>query len=268
MLPQLNGDDWQRHRKLVAPNLNERISGLVWTESCHQAREMLDYYMNRLNGETDKTLEGLRLIAMHVLGSAGYGVSQPWDQGVPKPGQEWSYVDAISIVINNIAPAAVLPAFVYSLPFIPESFKMIRRAVREFPVLTKQMLEAERQSATADARARNNMMSTLVRVSDEAKAEKQVDAKSMQYLSEEEILGNLFLFTAAGFDTTANSMAYAITILAAYPQWQEWIFEELDGVLPGDGVSDYARIFPKLIRCLALMVDRHTLSLTQWPLLT
>ena len=46
-----------------------------------------------------------------------------------------------------------------------------------------------------------------------------------------EILGNLFQFTAAGFDTTANTMAYAIKILAIETKWQDWIIEEIDSVL-------------------------------------
>src|ERR1700712_4930554 len=65
-------------------------------------------------------------------------------------------------------------------------------------------------------------------------------------------------FTAAGFDTTANTMAYAVTLLAADPKWQTWIFEELDQVLPVDPTAevDYKKVFPQLTRCLALMVPK------------
>ena len=218
---------------------------------------MLDYYMDKLQGVTDKTIDGLKLVAMHVLGNAGYGVSQPWEEDVSKDGRDWNYVDAITVVINNLVPAAVLPRFVYQLPFLPQSLTLIGRGVQEFHILTKQTLDAERHAAEADVRARNNMMSTLVRLSDEAKTEKVVDPKNSQYLSEDEIVGNLFLFTAAGFDTTANSMAYAITTLAAHSEWQEWLFEELDHVLGDDDAPDYARTFQKLIRCLALMVRQY-----------
>jgi hypothetical protein len=80
--------------------------------------------------------------------------------------------------------------------------------------------------------------------------------RNAQYLSEEEISGNLYLFTVAGMDTTANSLAYALTVVAIYPEWQQWIFEELDVVLKEGNILDYdyAVIFPKLTRCLALMV--------------
>lgn len=223
---------------------------------------MLGYYANNNQGETDKTIDGMRLIAMHVLGNAGYGVSQPWEQGDEnaQADRDWNYVDAVAVVINNIIASAVTPTFVYTLPFIPDSVRAIGRGLREFPVLTRGMLEAERHSAAADARVRNNMMSTLVRLSDEAKdQDAEVDKKNSQYLSEDEILGNLFLFTAAGYDTNANTLAYAVTTLAVYPELQDWICEEIDRevVVGHEEVPDYAKIFPRLVRCLALMV-RHT----------
>jgi cytochrome P450 len=66
-------------------------------------------------------------------------------------------------------------------------------------------------------------------------------------------------FTAAGFDTTANTLAFAVTLLAANPEWQTWIFEELDQVLPSDPTAevDYKEIYPQLTRCMAIMVSNH-----------
>lgn len=263
-LDQSNGDDWQRQRKLVAPNLNERIMGLVWAESSSQAAEMLDYFMTTFGGETNETIEGLRSIAMNVLGSAGYGTPQPWKQDVKasESGYKLSYVDAVSAVINNIIAVAVIPAAVFSLPIWPDSVRRIGVGLQEFPLRTKEMLEAERKSASTDASPRNNMMSTLVRLSDSAKDGEKIDSKS-QNLSEEEIMGNLFQFTAAGFDTTANTMAYAVTILAIEPKWQDWIIEEIDRVGLSEQSNDYTKIFPKLSHCLALMVSKSLSSLVQ-----
>lgn len=65
-----------------------------------------------------------------------------------------------------------------------------------------------------------------------------------------------YVFTAAGFDTTANTMAYAMVILAVYPHLQDWICQEIDAVLArkGDDLS-YSEVFPRLIRILALMQE-------------
>src|SRR5947209_8702824 len=127
--------------------------GLVWTESSSQAAEMLDYFTTTLGGETNETIEGLRSIAMNVLGSAGYGTPQPWKQDVKASESRYklSYVDAVSVVINNIIAVAVLPAGIFSLPIMPDTVQRIGVGLQEFPVRTKEMLEAERKSASSDA---------------------------------------------------------------------------------------------------------------------
>ncbi|OAQ85151.1 cytochrome p450 domain-containing protein [Purpureocillium lilacinum] len=81
-----------------------------------------------------------------------------------------------------------------------------------------------------------------------------------QFLREDEIAGNLFVFTAAGYDTTANTMTYAVGLMAAYPQWQAWLQDELDRVLGSKAVGEsrilpYTTYFPKLKRCLAVMME-------------
>lgn len=106
---------------------------------------------------------------------------------------------------------------------------------------------------------------TLLRLSDQAKVDDRnhetisTRTEKKQYLTEDEIAGNLFILTAAGFDTTSNTMSYALVLLAAYPQWQAWIQAEIDAVLRDhDGhlaEEEYAKIFPRLTRCLAIMVS-------------
>ena len=50
-------------------------------------------------------------------------------------------------------------------------------------------------------------------------------------------------------------MAYAFTLLAVHPELQDWLAEELDRVIPEpEAEVDYESTFPKLQRCLALMV--------------
>ena len=84
-------------------------------------------------------------------------------------------------------------------------------------------------------------------------------------LTDDEVLGNLFLYSTAGHDTTSNTLCYAIYLLAIYPELQDWIGEEVDEVVSGHGESgewDYNIVFPKLQRCLALMVSLHPVFLT------
>jgi cytochrome P450 len=253
-----DGESWSRQRKLIAPNINERISKIVFQESCRQTVEMMDNYANNVKGVTDDAMNGLKTIAINVLATAGYGVSWPWKQEKqdPQPGYRMTYIEATRTAVDHIVEAAVMPVKLLLLPFMPTILQNVGHAVREFPAHTKQMLDSERKRSPEDSNGRTNLMSILVKEVVQGTEGKQGEtSKPTQRLSESEITGNLFVFTAAGFDTTANTMAYAVTLLATYPKWQKWLFEELDEVLRDKGEElEYVEIFPKLTRCLALMV--------------
>ena len=217
---------------------------------------MMNYYAAHSNGETNTMLDGLRDIAMNVLGSAGYGKPKVWGapEEVETTGHKMSFLDAISSVTMHLVPAMLIPPSILKLPIMPTAMQKLGHGLSEFPKHMQEMLERERASSHTDTR--NNMMSTLIRLSDQAASGDTKSSKTS--LSEEEIYGNLFLFTAAGYDTTANTMGYTMILLASNPEWQKWIIEEIDQVMPDTVDPDYHKTFPKLIRCLALMV-----SLTQ-----
>jgi cytochrome P450 len=94
----------------------------------------------------------------------------------------------------------------------------------------------------------------LVRLADNDKRRASHSSKVSTYLTEEEIMGNLFAFTIAGYETTSTTLAYAVMMLAIDPEWQDWIVHEIDKVTSLHPEADYASIFPLLTRCLALMV--------------
>ena len=171
--------------------------------------------------ETRDTIAGVRAIAINVLGSVAYGKQQSWQQEnneVPT-GYRLAYMDAILAVVENLVPATFVARSILTSTVMPKALQKVGYAVEEFPRYTKQLLEAERK---AERPAQANLLSTLVNASD---TESKTASKA--YLSEKELSGNLFQFTIAGFDTTANTMAYAIALLAIHPEWQDWIREEI-----------------------------------------
>jgi cytochrome P450 len=258
------GETWARQRKLIAPNVNEKISKLVFGESVQQAQQMLSSYMDDLRGVTDDTMKGMKRVAINVLAVAGFGVSVPWkEQPSERPkGYRLTYMDATKTVVENIIEAAVFPAKMLTLPFFAPAWQDIGHAKNEFPKHTRSMLENERKLQEDTSEPRNNLMSLLVRLSDVSKVEadpnvKRAEGEKTQVILDEEIVGNLFIFTSAGFDTTANTMSYALAVLTAYPEWQDWLYEEIRQVV-GDkelGTLEYNEVYPHLPRCMALMVS-------------
>ena len=196
------------------------------------------------------------------------GASVPWEDSMtekPTPGFKQTYIQSVKAIIHNVDGPILLPKwFLLNYPsFLPgyQRFKALGYGKQEFPLHTNAMVEAERQRLKEQQSvSRSNIMSQLVQASEHGDSESKTAAESKtKALSDEEMMGNLFVFTAAGFDTTANSISYALVLLARYPQWQDWLIEEVDNILPTnvtiDDELDYASVFPKATRVLAFMLE-------------
>lgn len=151
----------------------------------------------------------------------------------------------------------LVPPRLLSLPFTPKSWGRIGRATNDFKQYMMDMLAEERRLLEAGKPGTGNLMSSLVRVSEEEQKKKQKDdSNGPRGLTVKEILGNIFVINFAGHDTTANTLAYGILLLAAYPDVQKWVSEELREVLQESGIEtwDYERLFPRLKRCQGVLV--------------
>ncbi|PWY78185.1 cytochrome P450 monooxygenase [Aspergillus heteromorphus CBS 117.55] len=306
---QSNGEDWQRQRRIIAPNLNENIMRTVWGESVRQAGEMGDFLTRGSGGISDDdekkekkkknegsndTLTGLRTLAINVLGQAGYGQNAPWtpdfdfsDTGTSsnstsdQTSGRVSYFKTIAMVTDRFIEAALIPGWIKQLPFMPAYLQRLGREMERVPGYIRGILDEERNSssssasssdfsatATATATASGgksggesedrktrggNLLDLLVKFSDtNTNINANIDKDGL-YLTESEISGNLWVFTAAGFDTTATTMGYAVMLLAAYPEWQEWVREELHSL----SVEKwrYEDVFTRCTRLLAVMYE-------------
>ncbi|KAJ5732313.1 cytochrome P450 [Penicillium malachiteum] len=78
------------------------------------------------------------------------------------------------------------------------------------------------------------------------------DIVSSKGLMIEEIFGNIFAINFAGHDTTANTLCFATYLLAAHPEVQDWVSEELQSVEVTSG--NYGDVFSQLICCKAALL--------------
>lgn len=84
-----------------------------------------------------------------------------------------------------------------------------------------------------------------------------------QSLTDDEILGNAFVFILAGHETTANSLHFSLVLLALNISSQRHLQADLDEILQGRPVSqwDYDEIVPKLFGSMAGAVMNEELRL-------
>ncbi|PQE24510.1 cytochrome p450 protein [Rutstroemia sp. NJR-2017a WRK4] len=259
------GADWQRQRKITSAPFNDQNNSLVWIEALRQADEMLQFWKS-LPGPIIRTSKDTRTFALHVLSGAGFGKSYAFKQSGQqvKSGRTFNYRDSLALVLENCLLILVLgPKFLskFRLPW-PSNWKQIGQATVDFRYYMTEMLNDER-SAIAQGKTRSaTFTNSLLRASKEmshSSSDVKVagGADDYQGLTEDEIYGNMFVYNFAGHDTTAIVLNWAIYVLAAHPEVQDWISEEINAVITNDMPStwDYKVIYPKLNRCYAIMLE-------------
>lgn len=261
---QSEGSDWQRQRKLTATPFNEQKSSLVWAESLRQACGMIDTWVSDKKGNTRSTVEDTRTLALHVLAYAGFQKSYPFSS-TAKDRPPSTYRDALSLILRNILVILVLPPAAFRLPLLPSKWKQIGWAITEFRQYMLNQLADEKQLIAEGKPGSGTLISNLVRASEArpevagSENEKTVmngREHDLKALSVDEILGNIFVYNFAGHDTTATSLAYSVLLLVAHLEVQDWIAEELNFYLDNENSEtwSYDALFPKLKRCLAILV--------------
>jgi hypothetical protein len=222
---------------------------------------MREWLFNQPGAESDRCIEGLKTIAENVLSHSGYGQVRPWKSSEEHKKTEtllanMTFFEAVGALVSNLILSAAVPMSVLTLPFLPRTFRRTGEAAKQYARLASELLGHEKELEAKNNAPRDNFAAMLNRVA----ASGSEEEKSHQLLlTDDEIRGNLYIFSAAGFETTANNMAFALALLAAYPKWQTWIQDELDEVfadVSDSDLGDYEKIFPRLQRCLAVMVSR------------
>ncbi|EER23834.1 hypothetical protein CPC735_052040 [Coccidioides posadasii C735 delta SOWgp] len=259
-----SGAVWARQRKIIASVINEKISGVVFDESVRQAAGFIEEFgeskpgdigsrstkANRvIDGVTYKTFDMVKKITIHVLSRAGMGVTRPWRDDGRQIRSSAAKADhdedsrlkfdrALQMILANLVSATLVPEQILShWPFfLPGAREMrdLASAVRHLPRMFRDMLGQEAPVTDSFHGSSDKEPSTKIN-----------------------IIRNLFIFNAAGFDTSANALSFPLVVLAAYPHWQEWLFEEIDQIVPedSDASMEYSTIFPKAIRTLAFMLE-------------
>jgi cytochrome P450 len=216
---------------------------------------MLDCWVEEdATGVTSVTTDTSTL-ALHVITCAGFGISYHFRSGLDavREGFSMSYADSLYSVMKNLLLLILVPSWTYSSPILPKALTEFKVAVTDFKRYMIEMVELAK-TRTADSEfIQPNLLNTLVQKSKEV----LLDSGGRDSLSDDEIYGNLFIFSFAGHETTANTLSFSIYLLAAFPEYQEWVGQELDEVLKDHErveTIDYEQVYPELKRCLALMV--------------
>lgn len=194
-------------------------------------------------------------LALNVISSVAFENNEV---NKPTSGHNLSLRDAlVTVMSSSISPAmeGIMPLLRLPplKPFLPKSVNQLLVAMTEFRQYMDEIVAKERTRPRTEGTKGPNLISSLVNANDEGKTEA---GKPKSRLSNGELRGNIFIFTVGGLESTSNTLSYALALLAAHPEVQIWLVEELNEAVKDcpDGDMDYATVFPRLKRTMAVMV--------------
>ncbi|KAF7514542.1 hypothetical protein G7054_g15223 [Neopestalotiopsis clavispora] len=245
---------WQKHRRITASSFNDQTNHIVWSESISVANDVLRYWISKRLVRT--TADDLRTLSLHVMSRAGFGKSfkfQGHDQQDVSVSNEAdiNYKDSLKIILENCVLIFALGRRFLAKSWLPQKLRRVHAACLSFQRHLTQVYEEEKQSLAEGGLQNRNFMNSLVRASQE-----EATNSTLGGLAESEIYGNMFTFNFAGHDTTAHTFTFALYFLAANPDTQDWVSDEIRHVM-GDSEPDtwsYSD-YPRLKRCLAVLYE-------------
>lgn len=252
-------DDWPRHRKVMATPFNETIMKFVWDESVRQAKGMVQSWTRASAAGIPSYQKDTRTLSLNVLAAAGFQKSYDF-RGSSEPivDELGSYRDSLQTVLDNIILLMLVPFRV--LCMMPGNWARIGNAGISFKRHMVKMLDDETKALDQGQPGSGGIMASFVRAAnmhhlDSADAPDSKGTK--RGLSVDEIFGNLFVINFAGHDTTANTLAFGMLLLAAHPDVQEWLADEIAFATNDQSIDgwDYKSLYPRLKRCRAVLYE-------------
>lgn len=150
---------------------------------------------------------------------------------------------SLTLVMNNIRILIGVPAVILR----NSPLRYLTRASDHFQSYTREMIEAHKTEKSTE----NNVGDLLGNI---VKNSSQDNGKG---LSEQEMIGNIYIFMVAGHETSASTLKTALVLLASDPQIQMQVQKEIDGIWATKKVGEELSYddYPKMRIIMALMVS-------------
>ncbi|KAL2847518.1 cytochrome P450 monooxygenase [Aspergillus pseudoustus] len=229
-LATVDGEEWQRHRRLTSKAFHEKTYRTVWDETCSIASVIFRGWDT--GDVVDSTQADMATLSLRVLVKACFNLDHENDSmttnttNVVLLQQHISrYLRSLTNPLRGIAKQEVEVAF---------------RALNDF--ITRLV---RNRKPTASIQPQNDLVSSMLAPAGDS------------HFVDSEIAGNLFLFIFAGHETTAGALVYILHLLAVYPEWQDWAMEEVDRVLSrsGDNKPKFETAYPECKRLRASLYE-------------
>lgn len=220
------GDTWRFHRRVTGPVFSERIHARVWDEAARQVAFMRASW-GKSGHAADVGRDALRL-GLNVITGVAYGSQLGWEDSPPnaipadQEGGGVEFAHAVENLNANLMSIFLTPKWWLRFAPATSAAGRARAAYAAFGGFMRGMLDAERQRM-ADGASEESLLTAIL----DAAAHEDKEGRRM---TDEEVMGNAFIFLFAGHETTANTLHYGLLQLAAHPNVQEEVIAEIDAL--------------------------------------
>jgi cytochrome P450 len=221
------GDVWRRHRRLIQPVFSRREVAGFGPQMAEPARRLAARWDELADGSVVDVVREMSALALEIVGLALFGADLTAEAG------------RLSRAVGAGQRVAVLTTFL-PIGWGPTSTRMVKAAARRIGRTAEGIegpvgrLIAARRAGGEPAGQPGDLLDVLLQARDE---------RGMP-LTDDEVGDEVATFLLAGHETSANTLAWSLALLSAYPAARDRLEEELDSVLGGrdPDAADVARL--------------------------
>ncbi|BFZ08859.1 hypothetical protein BsWGS_11898 [Bradybaena similaris] len=253
------GADWKRHRQIVSPTFTSGKLRYI-SKSIDKSAVDLTNYLEKAakEGNVVAIKEITGQYTCEIIAKTAFGIDAKFigekDSEFFEYAKNMLRLDprrgvwkAIFFVLVTIPHLLTFGLDVLKLQY----FDFIDHKANNYFGISLRNTIAERRQRQKNGTGRSHVdfLDLLLKANEEAEAghlqatedetwEEQQDGKSVQALSEEEMLGHSMLVIFAGMETTATTLQMCLTELALHPDIQDKVFEEISSIVKNESPSN------------------------------
>ncbi|CZR52843.1 related to cytochrome P450 3A7 [Phialocephala subalpina] len=243
------GEEWKRHRKIVAPAFSEKSNAVVWKETLRQTDGMIKVW-SKLDGNESRSMKVkdtalyTATMALHVICAAGFGVRQLWDGedeaqlgtnvvagfNTSKLIREHTltFKDSLNTLLHGIIWLAIFPVGLLK----KSPFELHKRLLRAFCECTDYLTELSEYKLQQIERGEKAEAGTMDIMGPLVKASGRSPENSKgSYLTKQEVIADSWITLFAGHETSANITHYCLLFLAIDLRKQFKLQQDLDAIV-------------------------------------
>jgi cytochrome P450 len=211
------GTYWMRQRRMMQPQFHRQRLAALTELMVNAMNEAFETWEKSANGSNFNVAPAFNELTMKVLTRTLFGTGLVQDE-IDKVSK------ALDYVVNYLLQAVVLS----SLPsWLPLGQKEYENSVKQIDEIVYRIIADGRKHQYA--RTQNHLMAMLLDM---------IDDETGDGLDDQQLRDEVITLFTAGFETTANALAWACDLLAHHPDEMEKLQAEVDAVL-GDRLPNF-----------------------------